>query len=173
MAKTKAAAIAVPIPQTREEAEEAMARLGHLQRSLLVIEAAMAERVAGEKKLGEAEAKPLLTEAEALKQGLCLWAEANRAVLTDGGRTKTAHLATGEVSWRARPPRVLIRDLPAVMERLAQLGLHRFVRTKAEPDKQAMLAEPGVAGQVAGITIGSEGEEIILAPTDAPLAGQA
>lgn len=171
MAKVKRAAEAVPIPQTRDQAEAALARLGAIQRSLAVIAAAMEERVAGEKRLGEAEAKPLVTEAEALTQGLRLWAEANRHALTDGGKSKTVRLATGEVSWRTRPPRVVIRDAAAVLEALDQLQLHRFVRTKVEVDKEAMLREPGVARQVPGVSIGSEGEDIVLSPTEMPLAG--
>lgn len=173
MPKIKRPAEAAPIPQTRDQAEAALARLGTIQRELAVVQAAMEERVAGEKKLGEAEAKPLLAEAERLTQGLRLWAEAHRHALTDGGRTKTAKLATGEVSWRTRPPRVVIRDAAAVLEALAQLQLHRFVRTKAEVDKEAMLREPGVARQVPGVSIGSEGEDIVLSPIEAPLAGVA
>ena len=173
MARIKRPAEAVPIPQTTAQAEAALARLGAIQRDLAVIQAAMEERVTGEKRLGEAEAKPLVAEAEVLTQGLRLWAEAHRDALTDGGRTKTARLATGEVCWRTRPPRVTIRDAAAVLEACAQLHLHRFVRTKTEVDKEAMLREPGVARQVPGVSIGSEGEDIVLSPLAAPLAGAA
>ena len=173
MAKIKRAAEAVAIPQTREQAEAALAQLGAVQRSLTLIEAAMAERVAGERKAGEAEAKPLLAQAETLKHGLCLWAEAHRQALTDGGRTKTAKLATGEVSWRTRPPKVTLRDTAAVLESIGALGLAQFLRTKTEVNKEAMLAEPALARQVPGVTIASEGEEIILSPTEAPLSGAA
>lgn len=50
------------------------------------------------------------------------------------------------------------------------LGLQRFIRTKEEPNKEAMQAEPEVARQVAGISIGSVGEDFVVEPFEAVLA---
>lgn len=168
--KLKRPAESVAVPQTREEAEAMLARLGHLQRDVKLIGAALEESVAGEKQAAEARARPLSLEAEALTRGLQLWAEANRVSLTENGRTKTVRLATGEIAWRARPPSVKIKDQPGVIERLVQLGLARFLRTKQEINREAMLAEPSAAGAVPGVTISSEGEEFVLTPTSVELA---
>lgn len=173
MSKLKRAAEAVRAPRDRAEAEEMLAQLGAVQRDLALAEAALAETVAGAKAAAEAAARPLQAQQEALLRGLQLWAEANRHALTEGGRTKTVKLATGEIAWRARPPKVVLRDLTAVQEALVSLGLQRFLRTKVEVNKEAMLAEPAVARQVPGVSIGSEGEEFVAAPVAAALAGAA
>jgi phage host-nuclease inhibitor protein Gam len=162
--RIKAPAETVAAPQTRAEAERMLARLGELQRDVALIEAAATEAVTARKAEAEAEAKPLAEEAERLRRGLQLWAEANRQTLTDGGRTKTVTLATGEIAWRLRPPSVRLKDVPRVVEALLQLGLARFLRVKHEVNKEAMLAEPAVATTVPGVSISSEGEEFIVTP---------
>lgn len=169
-AKLKRAAETARAPQTREEAEQMLARLGAIQRDQALIAAALEETVSGQKQAAEAKARPLADEAADLTRGLHLWAEANRPSLTQDGRTKTVKLATGEIAWRARPPSVKLKDQPGVIERLVQLGLARFLRTKTEINREAMLAEPSVASQVPGVTISSEGEEFVLTPTTVEMA---
>jgi phage host-nuclease inhibitor protein Gam len=171
--RIKAPAETVVAPQTRAEAEQMLARLGALQRDLALIESAASEAVAVRKATAEEEAKPIAQEAEALRRGLQLWAEANRPSLTDGGRTKTVTLATGEIAWRLRPPSVRLKDMPKVVEALVQLGLGRFLRTKQEVDKEAMLKEPAEAMQVPGVSIGSEGEEFVVTPLAVELSNAA
>lgn len=163
-ARLKAPAERAAAPQSREEAERVLARLGELQREMALIALSAEEAVAAHKSLAEELAAPLRTEAEALRRGLQLWAEANRAALTEGGRTKTVRLATGEIAWRVRPPSVRVRDMKRVLEALVQLGLARFIRVKQEVDKEAMLREPELAAQVPGVSIGSEGEEFVVSP---------
>lgn len=162
--KLKRAAETVRAPQSREEAEQMLARLGEIQREQLLLSAALEETIQAERTRVEAQAAPLRTEGEQLQRGIQLWAEAHRPSLTQEGRTKTVKLATGEISWRARPPSVKIKDLPNVLERLIQLGLARFVRLKQEVNREAMLAEPSVATAVPGVTISSEGEEFVVSP---------
>lgn len=162
--KLKRAAETVRVPQNREEAEAMLARLGVIRREKTLLTAALEETLDAERQRTEAVALPLKTEAEGLVRGIQLWAEANRPTLTQDGRTKTIKLATGEIAWRARPPSVKIKDMPGVMERLIQLGLARFLRTKSEINREAMLAEPSVASSVPGVTIGSEGEEFVVSP---------
>jgi phage host-nuclease inhibitor protein Gam len=162
--KLKRAAETVRVPQSREEAEAMLARLGAVQREQTLLTAALEETLASARQSTEAEAPPLKAEAEGLVRGIQLWAEANRPTLTQDGRTKTIKLATGEIAWRARPPSVKIKDMPGVMERLVQLGLARFLRTKSEINREAMLAEPSVAREVPGVTIASEGEEFVVSP---------
>lgn len=168
--KLKRAAETVRAPQSREEAELMLARLGTIQRQQALIASALEETVSGQRQTAEAEARPLSEEAAQLTRGLQLWAEANRPSLTQDGRTKTVKLATGEIAWRARPPSVKLKDQPGVIERLVQLGLARFLRTKTEINREAMLAEPSVASEVPGVTISSEGEEFVLTPTSMELA---
>lgn len=168
--RMKRPAETAPVPQSRAEAEAMLARLGAVQREQKVIAVALDEVTAQQKARAENEARPLAEEAERLTRGLQMWAEANRLSLTEGGRTKTVRLATGEIAWRARPPSVKITNQPGVIERLVHLGLARFLRTKTEINREAMLAEPSVASEVTGVAIASEGEEFVLTPTSVEMA---
>lgn len=170
MSKTKRKAETVKAPRDRAEAEAFLAEIGTAQRQLSVIEAALAEATAAAKVRAEAEAQPHNALIEERTRGLQLWAEANRAALTADGKTKTVQLATGDVAWRQLPPSVRITKLPEVIAALHRLGLGRFLRTKVEVDKQAMLKEAEVATTVPGVTIGSVGEEFVVAPAGMPLA---
>ncbi|HCX7586871.1 TPA: host-nuclease inhibitor Gam family protein, partial [Escherichia coli] len=107
---------------------------------------------------------PIKTDIETLSKGVQGWCEANRDELTNGGKVKTANLVTGDVSWRVRPPSVSIRGMDAVMETLERLGLQRFIRTKQEINKEAILLEPKAVAGVAGITVKSGIEDFSIIP---------
>ena len=91
------------------------------------------------------------------------WCEAHRAELTASGG-KTVNLITGEVSWRQRPPSIAVRGAEAVLESLRTLGLHRFIRTKDEVNKEAMLNEPELAATVAGVSVIKGKEDFAITP---------
>lgn len=170
MSRNKLKTAAVPAAQTREEAEAAVHRLGELRRQLTRAETELNDRVAELKLAAETAAKPLQEEVARLSaqvQGFC---EANRTELTNGGRTKTVLFATGEVKWRARPPSVSVRGVEAVIACLKASFGGRFVRTKEEIDKEAMLADRETAAKVPGVKIGSEGEDFVIEPLNVELA---
>lgn len=168
MAKTatriKTAAATFQVPQTADEANDFIARLGTAQRERTRIETEMNDALAEVKARFEAQAKPFKEEAEALTRGLHTFAEANRTSLTRDGKVKFHRFAAGEVAWRARPPKVTVRGMDSVLDALRRLGLTRFIRTKEDVNKEAMLAEPEVAVTVAGVSIGSAGEDFIVKP---------
>jgi phage host-nuclease inhibitor protein Gam len=168
--KTKAPAVTVRVPQSQGDAIAAIARIGELNRMLARREADLNDTIADLKESAEIDAAPIKAQVVALIQGVEVWAAANRDALTDGGKVKTADLGTGKISWRLRPPSVSVRKLEEVIANLKRLGLQRFVRIKEEVNKEAMLAEPDVARTVAGVTIGSAGEDFIVEPFETELA---
>lgn len=150
--------------QTRDEVETAIKEIGDLNRELerLAIEqndklAAITEEYA-----------PLMNEVKeklAPKQdAVQAWCESRRDELTQNGKTKTGSFNTGEVQWRQRPPSVGIRGAESVLESLRTLGLVRFIRTKEEVNKEAMLNEPELAATVAGVTIKTGVEDFVITP---------
>lgn len=171
--RVKRAAEDAPVPADLASAAASVARIGEIQRTLIVAEAALAETIAKAKEAAEAEAAPLKRELELLTRGVQVFAEARREELTHGGRTKTVKLSTGEIAWRDRPPSVRIRDVGAVIEVLQARQLARFIREKLEVDREAMLREPALAASVPGVVIGSAGEEFVVTPAQADLAGRA
>ena len=169
--KTKAPALVV-VPQNREGAAAQLRELGDTNRKLARLEADMNDELGAVKERYGAQAAPIAAYAETLKTGLNTWCSANREAICAKG-TKTADLGTGKVSWRLTPPKVTIRGAEAVLDACKRLGLQRFIRTKEEPNKEAMLAEPDFARTVAGVSIGSEGEEFIAEPFEAELVAGA
>lgn len=165
--KIKQSAARFFVPQTRDQVNDAIARIGVLQRERVRIEAAMNDQLAAIKECFELEAAPLKEEIEALSQGVHLWCEANRALLLKGD-AKTYSFPAGEVSWRIRPPRCVVRGAEAVIEALKRLGLGRFVRVKEEVNKEAILNEPEAVRGVAGISI-EQGEDFIIKPFESEL----
>jgi len=167
--RIKQAAAAVFIPQNREQVANAIRELGILQRELTRIAADMNDELAAVKENYETEAEPRRLRVEALQQGVQTWSEANRDAITQAGKVKTATFTTGEVSWRIRPPSVAIKGVEAVLNSLRRLGLTRFIREKAEVNKEAILNEPAAVAKVPGITI-SQGEDFVVTPFEAELA---
>ena len=168
-AKRLKADAAYGVLQSRDAVVGAIAVIGAHARERLRIGAAMGDEIAAIKARYEEQAQPLSEEIVALTGGVQAWCEAHRDELTLGGKVKTAVLPTGEVKWRTTPPSVSVKGADAVMALLAQRGLDRFIRTKQEVNKEALLNEPDLAATVPGITI-SQREEFVIEPFEAALA---
>lgn len=161
--KVKAPA-AVAVPQTRDDCAAMIRTLGDRLRDIAREELQMNDAIA----VITAERQPridaLREQTKGLTSAIQTWCEANREALTDGNKVKFANLITGEVTWRARPPSVRVQSADAVIETLQRLGLDRFVRTKEEVNKEAILNEPDAVRGVAGITVVSGVEDFAVTP---------
>ena len=157
-----------PVPQSRDEVNDAIAKVGIAQRERARIQADMNDEMAKTKQRFEEEAKPFNEQIEALSKGVQTWCEANRATLTKDGKVKFANFPAGEVKWRMRPPKVTLRAVDTVLETRKRLGLSRFIRTKEEPNKEAMLAEPQALEGLAGVKF-EQGEDFVIVPFETEL----
>jgi phage host-nuclease inhibitor protein Gam len=166
--RVKADAAEFRAAQSREEAVDAIAEIGRLQRERARIEADMNDEMARVKEKHEEKALPLGERIRALSAGVQAWCEVNRDALTQGGKVKTAALASGKVNWRMRPPKVTLRGKDQILSALKAMSLRRFIRESEEVNKEAMLAEPQVAATVPGVSI-SQGEDFVITPHETEL----
>ena len=74
------------------------------------------------------------------------------------------------MQWRQRPPSVAVRGADAVIAALKKLGLSRFVRTKEEVNKEAILNDAEAVRGVGGISINSGVEDFVITPFEAEVA---
>lgn len=167
----KAARIKAPAQvaaQSRQEVAAMIKHLGDLQRLFQREQADMNDAIAQIAQRHQPRLETLTRNIEEIQQAVQTWCEANRNELT-GGKTKTANLVTGEVSWRQRPPSVRIRAVDVVIQGLRGLGLERFIRSKEEINKEAILAEPEAVAGVPGITLVSGVEDFVITPFEQQL----
>ncbi|MCL2524587.1 MAG: host-nuclease inhibitor Gam family protein [Betaproteobacteria bacterium] len=155
--------------QSKEQTIEAIKTLGDAQRELTRIETDINDILAAVTAERKDRIDALKGRIETLVAGIQLWCEANRSALLTGGG-KEANLITGLVRWRQRPPSVSIRAVDKVLETLRALGLKRFIRTREEPNKEAMLAEPNAVSGIAGITIVTGVEDFVIEPFEVDVA---
>jgi len=172
MARIKSAN-SIAAPQDEAEAELVMERIQKINIWIRDIDTSLREDSAKLKRKAEDAAAPHKAEKKELETGLFAWAEANRMALTKGGRTKTVKMGAGIIRWRQLPPKVSLKGVDAIIEHLKASGLGRFIRKKETVDKEALLKEPAVAGEVPGVKIGSEGEMIEFLPHEEKLEGEA
>ena len=152
---------------SKDETAEAIAELGRLQRERQRIQADMNDEMAAVKRRHEETAEPVNARIKELTQGVEAWCNKNRANLLVGS-SKTAALTTGEVSWRATPPKLVVRGKDAVLGALKKLGLDRMVRRKEEIDKEALLADPELVAGIKGLTI-KQAEQLVIKPFETQL----
>ena len=164
--RIKAEAVAF-VPQHRDACVQAVQGIGEAQRERLRIETAMNDEIAAIKTRYEEQARPYAEQIKALSQGVQTWCEAHRDELLTG-KSKTVNLASGEVKWRTRPPRVSVRNVAGVLEALKNLKLKRFIRTKEEINKEAILDEPEVVANLKGISI-TQKEDFVIVPFETEL----
>lgn len=158
---------AVAVPRTREQAEALLEQIGIAQRQVARIEADMNDRLTLIKTACEQDAAPHNAEIKANFQALHAWAEAHRDELCPKG--KTARLASGELSWRQRPPSVRVTGKDKVIDALQRLGLARFLRRKTDIDKDAILADPKAAQGVRGLTVITGVEDFVAKPYESEI----
>lgn len=168
--KVKSFGANLPVPQDDSEAREAIREIGDLNRRVLRLEAEMNDAIAAlQQEYGDRSA-PIREASLAKQEGLKLFCEANRQRLTGGGKVKFHRFSTGQISWRLRPAKVSIRGADAVIEALKAAGLTRFLREKVEVNKEAMLEDRSTAMAIKGVSIGSDGEDFIVEPSETDLA---
>lgn len=168
--KTKAAP-ALPIPADDTEAREAIREIGDRQREALRLQAEMNDQIAALHERYGALVAPINARVTALTEGLQLFCEVNRTRLT-GGKVKYAEFSTGKVSWRLRPAKVTLKKIEDVIEAIRKAGLgDRFLRTKTEVNKDAMLEDRTTASAIKGVSIGSDGEDFVVEPYETDLRG--
>ena len=157
------------VPQSKNDCAQAIRTLGDLQREFERERAAMNDAIAAVTQQHQPQLASLTERIQALQAGVQAWCEAHRTELCGEGDKlgKTANLVTGEVAWRQRPPSVSIRGVEAVLETLARMGFTRFIRSKNEPNKEAMLNEPDAVRGIAGINIVTGVEDFIVTPFEA------
>ena len=158
------------VPQSRDEAAQYIRQIGDLQRKMLREQAEMNDAIAHLTETYQPRLELLKGDIGTRQEGLQAWCEANRAELTNGGKVKTANLVTGEVQWRQRPPSVSVRGADSVIEALKGFGLDRFVRTKEEVNKDAILNEPDAVKGVAGINVVTGVEDFVITPFEQEVA---
>ena len=67
-----------------------------------------------------------------------------------------------------------LKKIEDVIEAVRKAGLaDRFLRTKVEINKDAMLEDRATAAAIKGVTIGSDGEDFIVEPFETDLQGAA
>jgi phage host-nuclease inhibitor protein Gam len=162
--KTKASVYA---PQTQNDCAADIKKLGDLQRDFTRMQADMNDAIAKITKDYQPKLEALSARIETLQKGVQTYCEAHRDELTNSNKVKTANFVTGDVQWRQRPPSVTIRGAEAVIEALKRLGLSKFVRTKEEVNKEAILNEPDQVRGVAGISIVTGVEDFVITPFEA------
>ncbi len=155
----------VPVPKNLEEAAKFLSQIGEEQRATEVIQSDLNAKVAELKSKAMSNAEPHQKKISQLVEGLYAFAESRRDELTDGGKRKTVELLTGIFGWRMTPPAVALRNVKSILKSLKLMKLTRFIRTKEEIDKEALLKEQEVAKTIKGVSI-SQHEEFYVKPTE-------
>lgn len=156
----------VLVCQSLEQVQEFIKQIGDTHRSIDRLQSDMNDEIAIITQKYADKINPLKQDSDELSAAVQIWCEANRdSLLTKGG--KTANLITGEISWRMRPPSVVLRGTPDVIARLERFGLERFVRVKKEVNKDAILNEPNAIAGISGITVKTGVEDFIINPFEA------
>jgi phage host-nuclease inhibitor protein Gam len=164
---------AISVPQDREQAAATLADYGATLRGLDRLEAEMNDAIAEVKISFARHAAPFRAKAEKLENVLKMFCEANRRLLTDDNRTKTADLGVGKASWRWQPAKVTLRGKEESLVKFIQGStdpeLLKFLRATFEIDRVAMLRNPNLAKTLDGVEINEGVEAFEIKPDSAKI----
>jgi phage host-nuclease inhibitor protein Gam len=151
-------------PQTIQEADLSVSEIASLRQTISESELGEETQIERIRKEGATFRRPLQEQLAELERGVQAFAEGHRDDLTQGGRTKSVKLTSGELQWRMTPPELVVSSkvkVATIIATLKRRGLARFVRVKEELDKQALKKEPDVIGTVRGLRLDQHEEFII------------
>jgi phage host-nuclease inhibitor protein Gam len=166
--KIKTQAATAPVPQNRDDAVAAIARIGHHQRERERLKGEMDEQITALREQYDKQMGPHVDDIKSLTAGIHTWAEANRDDLTQCGKVKTANLMTGELRWRTTPPSCKLVRIKEALEELKKKKLTRFIRTKEEVNKEAILADQAAIDGCEWIKI-EQSEDFVIVPFETEL----
>ncbi|WP_076591994.1 host-nuclease inhibitor Gam family protein [Herminiimonas arsenitoxidans] len=152
------------VAQSQDDAASTIRLIGEVGRDVSRLTANMNDEIAAVTQKYQELIAPKQERLVSMQSGVQVWCEANRDKLTNSGKTKSANLITGNIMWRQRPPSVTIRGADSVIETLKKLALGRFVRTKDEINKDAILNEQDAVRGIAGISIVTGVEDFVIEP---------
>ncbi len=167
--ENKTLSAGVSVPNTENEADTVLHTMADLARTVDSIEIQMDEEIAAVRQKYEERAAPFAERYNDFEHAMIIYAEFNRSKLTQNGAVKTAFFANGEIAWRNLPAKVTIRNADNVIENIKVLSqantdyIH-FLRTTTEVNKEAMLGNRELAKTIAGVSIGSDGEQLKIVP---------
>ncbi len=168
-ARVKNDAVEFPIPQTNEDVRNYIARIGSAQRNRKRLQDELDEQITKLKEQYQKKLDPIDEGIQELARGVQTYCEANRSRLTNDGRRKSHKFATGVVQWRMTPPRVSLRKIEDVIKGIRERKLGgRFIRMKAEVNKEGMLRSPELAKTIPGVSI-KQREEFVIVPESSKL----
>lgn len=134
--------------ETWEDLDQALREVGEIDRELGLLEAGQNEAIDRIKAGTKEQAAPLHDRKGALELAMKEFCEANRG---EFAKVKTRQLTFGAVGFRLST-KVVIKKVADTLQALKDLGLAQCIRTREEPDKEAMknlssetLAEVGAA----------------------------
>lgn len=149
---------------TPAELEAGITQLGDVQRKCEQTSHRMNAELDAIKTKYSAELQRLEVQESVLRRALTDAAGVLRAQLLQGD-SKTATLGAHLVAFRLQPPKVEIRSVEKVIEAIKRMKFaKRFLRTKEEISREALLADPARAETIPGVTIRVNREEVVITP---------
>jgi len=162
----------LPTIRTLGEAETAIAEIGQMQRNMQSAVDKLAEHIAQQKATNKVVTDELSNQIQVRMMALEKFADANQAKITDGGKRKSIKLTHGRMGWREQPRSVRLKGVDAIVEALKEAKLVKFLRTKMEVDKEAILKEPDAVEDIDGITVTDKFDEFFVEPDHEPVPEQ-
>lgn len=138
--------------ETYDQVDEALRSIGMLDREINLVESGANEQIDRIKADTKAAASPLLEKKAGLELAVKEFCEANRG---DFAKVKTRALTFGTVGFRIST-KVLIKRIADTLQALKDLGLPHCIRTKEEPDKEAMKTLPTETLAAVGASLKTE-----------------
>ncbi|CBS88705.1 host-nuclease inhibitor Gam family protein [Azospirillum lipoferum] len=158
--------VAAPVRRvrTQDQAAAVVGRIGAAQVQLSRLKASLDVAVAQANLAYETAAAPLRTAIAADTELLRGYFDANRASLLSGTK-KSVALSTGTMGVKKTTAKLVVADADTLLTLLEEdRKLRRFIRTKSEVDRAALLAEPKVAVTIPGVSIEGGDDAFFVKP---------
>lgn len=169
MTKIKTKALTCPIPQTDVEASNFLKEIGNIQNDMARLNSICDDQILQFKANLAKQLEPLKQRMKDLEIGLSTYCSTNRQRLTNKGKVKSHDFKTGKVFWRFST-KCKISNADAVVERLLNADLSKFVSTKKSVNREEILKNPDAVKNIEGIKV-TTAESFTIEPKTTVIKG--
>lgn len=159
------------VPQDRDACARDITTIGVLQREQAHDQLQLNEKLSQLAQEYQPRMEDRQKRLDELQRGVQTWCEANRHVLTLGGKSQSHNLITGIVGWRRRPASVTVTGAEEVIKLLKAANLVHAVRVKEEVNKDWILDNTEAVKDIKGIRITSGIEDFYIEPVELQASG--
>lgn len=152
-----------------QQANKKLSAIAEKQSALDKLNADLDKKVLALRAKADKEIEPLKVKINSLTEKLEEFANDNRDELLEDDKKKSVKFASGEIGWRSNKEKLQLKTAASVLKEIKKLGLTKFIVTKEDINKAALIQDREAVKSIKGASIIPAEDNFFCKPLDSSL----